>query len=127
MAIQSFLSERLQQVVVDGCCSSPCKVFSGVPQGSVLGPVLFLLYINDIAEGICSHIKLFADDCLIYRIIQSPSDQHTLQQGLNTLVNWAEKWQMKFNIAKCKIMQMTNRHNKLPFTYTMYDSHHRAT
>ena len=89
--LQSFLNERLQQVLVDGCCSSPCKVSSGVPQGSVLGPVLFLLYINDIAEGICSHIKLFADDCLIYRTIQSSSDQHILQQDLNALVKWAEK------------------------------------
>ena len=76
-------------------------------------------YVNDIAEGICSHIKLFANDCLIYRIIQSPSDQHTLQQDLNTFVNWAEKWQMKFNTAKCKIMQMTNCHNKLPFMYNV--------
>ena len=120
--LQSFLSERLQQVLVDGCCSSPCNVSSGVPQGSVLGPVLFLLYINDIAEGICSHIKLFADDCLIYRTIQSSSDQHILQQDLNALVKWAEKWQMKFNTAKCKIMQMTNHHNKLLFTYKMYGS-----
>ena len=93
-----------------------------VPQGSVLGPVLFLLYINDMAEGICSHIKLFADDYLIYRTIQSSSDQHILQQDLNALAKWAEKWQMKFNTAKCKIMQMTNRHNKLLFTYKMYDS-----
>ena len=118
--LQSFLSERLQQVLVDGCCSSPCNVSSGVPQGSVLGPVLFLLYINDIAEGICSHMKLFADDCLIYRTIQSSSDQHILQQDLNALVKWAEKWQIKFNTAKCKIMQMTNHHNKLLFMYKMY-------
>ena len=89
-------------------------------QGSVLGPVLFLLYINDIAEGICSHIKLFADDCLIYRTIQSSSDQHILQEDLNVLVKWAEKWQMKFNTAKCKIMQTTNHHNKLLFMYKMY-------
>ena len=112
----------MQQVLVDGCCSSPCNVSSGVPQGSVLGPVLFLLYINDIAEGICSHIKLFADDCLIYRTIQSSSDQHILQQDLNAFVKWAEKWQMKFNTAKCKIMQMTNHHNKLLFMYKMYGS-----
>ena len=101
--LQSFLSERLQQVLVDGCCSSPCKVSSGIPQGSVFGPVLFLLYIytyiNDITEGICCHIKLFVDDCLIYRTIQSPSNQHILQQDLNELVKWVEKWQIKSNIV----------------------------
>ena len=86
--LQSFLSERLQQVVVDGCCSSPCKVFQEFHKAQSLALSYFCyIAINDIAEGICSHIKLFADDCLIYKIIQSPSDQHTLQQDLNTLVN----------------------------------------
>ena len=84
--------------MVDGCFSSPCKVSSGVPQGSVLGPTLFLLYINDISEGIQSQIKLFADDCLVYRNVQTSVDQQILQQDLNTLMKWAEKWQMKFNI-----------------------------
>ena len=94
---------------------------SGVPQGSVLDPTLFLLYINDIAEGVYSHIKLFADDCLIYRAIQTPSDQYILQQDLNTLIKCADKWKMKFNTAKYKIMQMTTHQNKLLFTYIMDD------
>ena len=106
-------------MVVDGCFSSPCKVSSGVPQGSVLGPTLFLLYINDISEGIHSQIKLFADDCLVYRNVQTSTDQQILQQDLNTLMKWADKWQMKFNIRKCKIMQISNHRNKIHCIYTM--------
>ena len=89
----------MQQVLVDHCFSSPCKTSWGserVPQDSVLDPTLFLLCINDIPEGVHNHIKLFADDCLIYRTIQSPSDQYILQQDLNTLVKW-EKLHTKFN------------------------------
>ena len=67
----------------------------------VLGPTLFLVYINDLITDIQSTIRLFADDCLIYRPINSPTDHQLLQQGLNTLTNWATKWQMKFNIDKC--------------------------
>ena len=80
--LESFLSNRYQQVVVDGSFSNYCKVTSGVPQGSVLGPTLFLLYINDITEGISSQMKLFADDCLIYN---SSTDHQTLQQDLTIL------------------------------------------
>ena len=86
--------------MVDGCFSSPCKVSSGVPQGLVLGPTLFLLHINDISEGIHSQIKLFADDCLVYRNVHTSTDQQILQQDLNTLMKWADKWQMKFNTYK---------------------------
>ena len=67
--IISFLSNRTQQVVVSGTQSLSCSVLSGVPQGSVLGPVLFLLYINDITSEIQSQVRLFADDCLIYHTI----------------------------------------------------------
>ena len=67
--LQSFLRGRPQQVVLDGYYSTPCDVISGVPQGSVLGPTLFSIYINDIVDDIQSTIRLFADDCLIYRCI----------------------------------------------------------
>ena len=70
--IGSFLSGRSQQVVVDGAMSSQCPVLSGVPQGTVLGPLLFLLFINDIADDINSTIRLFADDCLLHREILTP-------------------------------------------------------
>jgi len=83
--IHSFLSNRTQKVVVDGTCSSPCSVTSGVPQGSVLGPVLFLVYINDIASNICSQLRLFADDCLVYHCINSPEDHEIFQDDLSKL------------------------------------------
>ena len=67
---------------------------SGVPQGTVLGPLLFLIYINDIIENITSKLKLFADDCLLYRTITSEQDTMALQKDLDTLVQWASKWQM---------------------------------
>ena len=96
--IKSFLTNRTQQVVIEGSVSSSCGVTSGVPQGSVLGPALFLIYINDIAENINTQICLFADDCLIYRTINSIEDHLTLQNVLHTLVGWSNKWQMEFNI-----------------------------
>ena len=80
--IQSFLTNHTQRVVVDGTYSSPCSVTSGVPQGSVLGPVLFLIYINDITSNIHSQLRLFADDCLIYHPISSPEDHTILQNDL---------------------------------------------
>ena len=76
--ITSFLHNRSQQVVIEGTYSSPCKVTSGVPQGTVLGPTLFLLYINDLISNIQSTVRLFADDCLIYRPINSPNDHQLL-------------------------------------------------
>ena len=81
----TFLSNRTQQVVVSGTQSLSCLVSSGVPQGSVLGPVLFLLYINDITSEIQSQVGLFADDCLIYRTIYSETDHTILQNDLNRL------------------------------------------
>ena len=84
-----------QQIVVGGTysCSS---VSSGIPQGSVLGPVLFLLYINDIATNINSQLHLFTNDCLIYRLIASPADHQILLDDLDTLVAaWSRIWQME--------------------------------
>ena len=70
--ISSWLSERSQKGVLDGQASDPVPVLSGVPQGSVLGPVLFLIFINDLPNNIRSSVRLFADDCVLYRNIKSP-------------------------------------------------------
>ena len=88
--IAEWLRERTQTVVVEQRSSDPVAVRSGVPQGTVLGPLLFLLYINDIGLGITSHVKLFADDCLVYRQIKTPADCRELQKDLDLLTQWSE-------------------------------------
>ena len=75
--ITSWLSGRFQKVVLDGQASDPVPVLSGVPQGSVLGPFLFLIFINDLPENIRSSVRLFADDCVLYRNIESPAEAQT--------------------------------------------------
>jgi hypothetical protein len=116
----SFLADRKQQVVVDGSKSTDEQVLSGVPQGSVVGPVLFLIYINDMADNINSSIRLFADDCILYRVVTSDDDHHSLQADLDKLHQWSLAWQMTFNIKKCFTMSVTNaRKKKRYWTYNM--------
>ena len=102
--------------------SSPSTVSSGVPQGSVLGPLLFLCYINDITLGVSSSIKLYADDILIYRIIHTEDDCKMLQGDLNLLQSWAHKWNMSFNPGKCESLRITNKQNKIFFSYSIQDT-----
>ena len=83
--IQNFLTNRTQKVVVDGSSSESARVRSGVPQGTVLGPLLFLTYINDLPSMVSSQIRLFADDCLLYRPIKCRTDQEQLQRDLSAL------------------------------------------
>ena len=98
--IASFLKGRSQRVVVDGAHSSSwIHVDSGVPQGTVLGPLLFLAHINDITEVIQSQCRLFADDCLLYRPIRTEQDQIILQQDLDRLQTWSSNWGMRFNAS----------------------------
>ena len=77
-----------------------------MPQGSVLGPLLFLIYINDLEEGIRIVLLKFADDTKIFRKISNSSDTRLLQEDLDALVQWSKKWQMAFNVEKCKVMHM---------------------
>ena len=85
------------QVVIEGESSEKVTVDSGVPQGTVLGPILFLCHINDLPQAVQSQVRLFADDCLIYRPIKSQTDHITLQNNLLELEKWADKWGMRFN------------------------------
>ena len=113
--ISNFLKKRKQCVVVDGVSSGLVDVDSGVPQGTVLGPILFLLHINDLPSIVSSKVRLFADDCLIYRQIKSNNDQIELQRELNLLESSGAKWGMRFNAAKCNIMRVSRM--RLPFLY----------
>ena len=115
--ISTWLTSRTQRVSVEGCTSSIKQVLSGVPQGTVLGPLMFLLYINDIDSNIASSIRLFADDCVLYRVIKSPQDHLSLQQDLNQLVQWTDTWQMKLNIGKCVTMTCTRSPASTPTAY----------
>ena len=117
--IQNWLIRRTQRVVVDRDSSDTVPVISGVPQGTVLGPLLFLLYINDIASSISSVPRLFADDCLLYRVIHSEDDQQILQDNLTRMVEWSTKWQMLFNADKCHAMTITRKRNPPKFDYSI--------
>ena len=117
--IESMLQNRRQRVVLNGTKSSWVPVLSGVPQGTVIGPILFLVYINDIREGISSKMRLFADDSIIYREIKSEADHHILMNDLKLLQEWSDKWQMIFKPEKCFIMNITNKKNPSLFTYSL--------
>ena len=99
--IKDFLFGRTQKVVMDGEESNACDIHSGVPQGSVLGPVLSPLYINDIITDVDSGINLFADDCALYRKIKSVEDAFALQNDLDRLYRCRCDWDMDFNVTKC--------------------------
>ena len=114
--LKSFLSKRYKQVVVDGESSKKATVDSGVPQGTVLGPLLFLVHINDLPQSVTSQVRLFADDFLLYRKINNQQDYELLQKDLTSLERWAEKWGMRFNPQKCYIMSINNKH---PHFYTL--------
>ena len=86
--IKAWLSNRTQQVLLDGITSSSISVTSGVPQGTVLGPLMFLLYINDIISNINSPLRIFADDCLLYRIINTSKDTIIFQKDLDQIASW---------------------------------------
>ena len=90
--INNWLTHRTQRVVVNGCQSREATVTSGVPQGTVLGPLFFLVYINDIQRNISSKLRLFEDDSLLYRQITKPEDEGILQKDINKLSEWAKLW-----------------------------------
>ena len=114
--LRSFLSARRQRVVINGEFSSWVPVTSGVPQGSVLGPLLFLLCVNDISSN--STVKLFADDVTIYKEIACPADVHLLQLDLSKVVQWAKTWLLRLNPDKCESIVLSNkRSNPLPHYY----------
>ncbi|KAK3094514.1 hypothetical protein FSP39_002723, partial [Pinctada imbricata] len=111
--IESFLSGRKQHVLTEGAISSEADVESGVPQGTVMGPLLFLAFINDLPTVVNSPVRPFADDCLIYRTIRSVSDTTTLQEDLTSLERWEKTWQMAFHPEKCTTIHITRKRNPI--------------
>ena len=112
---ESYLSQRQQRVVLEGVSSSWSGVSSGVPQGSLLGPLFFVIFISDLPEAVLpgNCIALYADDCKSSRIINSASDQTMFQEDLDNLHRWSLHNAMGFNVRKCKIMRITKK--KQPF------------
>ena len=99
--LKSFLEKRRQSVVLEGEHSHSVPVTSGVPQGSMLGPLMFLIFINDLPCYVKSRVRLFADDTVIYLTIKSESDCRQLQDDLHSLEKWESDWFMEFNPSKC--------------------------
>ena len=121
--LKAFLTSRRQRVVVNGRFSSWLPVTSGVPQGSVLGPLLFLLFINDISSVIShSKVKLFADDVTIYKEISSPDDVKLLQFDLSSIAQWAKKWLLRLNPIKCDSIVISNKRSPILPSYHLDSS-----
>ena len=112
--IQQFLTDRKQRVMVNGVQSGWTKVTSGIPQGSVLGPILFTIFINDLPISVNSHVKIFADDTKVYNTIDNAG---ILQEDVEKLVSWSKEWLLPFNIDKCSVVHYGK--NNVNSRYTM--------
>ena len=117
--ISAFLTDRTQKVTVEGIASEPVHVKSGVPQGSVLGPVLFLVFIIDLTASIRSSSRLFADDCEVYREIRSDNDCQILKNDLQKLWDCEKKWRMSFHPEKCSILRVHRKKTPVIFNYSL--------
>src|SRR3989442_8137468 len=117
--IKAFLTDRFQKVKINSVFSGNKEVLSGIPQGSVLGPLLFIIYINDL-PSVCddpSNLFLFADDAKMYRAIANTSDCYCLNQVCTNLLVWSEEWLMKLNTTKCKVLSISRNTSSV----TKYD------
>ena len=118
--IEQWLTQRRQRVIVDGDVSNWKSVLSGVSQGSILGPILFLIYIIDLEDDISSKELKFSDDTKVIRKVTNFSDTQSLQDDLDKLVKWSEKWQMLLNFRKCKCLHIG--HGNMAKEYKMGDA-----
>ena len=120
--IKDFLIGREQTVIINGSKSTPITVNSGVPQGTVLGPLLFLIYINDLPNCITlgTKVTLFADDCIIYRTIKTTQDTDILQRELDELQKWESNWSMSFHPEKCQLLRVTKKLKQINSTYLIH-------
>ena len=119
--IKAFLSDRRQRVIVDGESSDWVPVQSGVPQGTVLGPMLFLAFINDLPKSVTSSVRLFADDCVLYRSVSNDEDCCTLQEDLEKLETWENQWCMSFNPSKCSTISITRKKKRIIHHYSLHN------
>ncbi len=115
--IRNWLTDRRQRVVLNGKASSWARVLSGVPQGSVLGLILFLIFINDLDMEVkrLGIVRKFADNTKLGHRASTDNNRSEMQKALDALVAWAEKWGMEFNVAKCKVMHLGNNNIRLAY------------
>jgi hypothetical protein len=125
--VGSFLRGRTQQVLVEGKTSDILPVLSGVPQGSVLGPCLFLSYINDLPDSVKSKVRLFADDTIVYLTVKSTKDAQNLQNDLHSLETWESDWSMEFNPDKCEILRISRKKHPIIFPYKLHGIELKST
>ena len=119
--IKDFLTDRTQTVILEGETSNKIPVTSGVPQGTVLGPILFLIFINDLAEYVQhSTLRLFADDSIIYKQIKNKEDVIKLQQDLDAAGKWEQDWLMHFHPDKCTVVSVTQKRKTISHTYQLH-------
>jgi ribonuclease P/MRP protein subunit RPP40 len=116
--IEAWLIDRQQRVVIDEYTAIRRIVTSGVPQGSVLGPLIFVLFINNLPDCITQHITLYADDSKLINVVNSKADCEALQADIDAAVDWTHRRQMFFNLEKCKVMHF-GQENKCTHVYTM--------
>ncbi|CAB4010630.1 Hypothetical predicted protein [Paramuricea clavata] len=118
-----YLANRSQRAVIDGVASQYLPVTSGVPQGSIIGPLLFVFFINDLPEFIPNQSKtaLFADDTKLYRSISSISDYESLQRDISSLNYWSQNSNMKFNTLKCKVLAITRKKRIIIWAMQIYN------
>lgn len=119
--IAEFLTNRSQYTVVNNSASTCRQVSSGVPQGSVLGPLLFLIFINDLPTSITSNIRLFADDCVVYRSVSDINDHLLLQTDLSIIADWCRVWQMTLNLEKCQLLTFSRSTPSFNHVYKLND------
>lgn len=121
--ISAYLENRTQFVEINGCQSQNLDVLSGVPQGSVLGPLLFVIYVNDICNDLDAGVtvKMFADDCVIYTTVSSPLHQSLLNENLCKIADWCERRQMVINYSKTCALTITHKKTPLEYKYHVRD------
>jgi hypothetical protein len=124
--IKDFLVGRRQRVSINGTVSDWASVRSGVPQGSVLGPVLFIAFINDLPEAVSSVCSMYADDTKVYNTVRNTSQQLQLQDDLDSLVDWADKWQLRFNADKCKVIHLGKNNEQQDYSMRRHGCNDRV-
>ena len=117
--MKDYLQDREMRTVIRDSNSRWCEVTSGVPQGSVLAPIMFQVYINDMSEGLTSYINLFADDAKLMKVIKNKGDCEELQRDIDKIHEWSQQWKLEFNTKKCHTMEMGNSKKRPTWEYQM--------